>query len=171
MLHWQQRKSRLCHDHLKNGLNLEVARLRRILSGDVSLSHTDLRNGTWQEVLSEVRELLESFILEMSPRNLFLTGSLRECDDETKMWLSEILHERWIADLDASGLIARAKALSADVEQELAQLSGYLAIVNLTSKVKRDDRIYMLADSVYAKIISLSDVLNLFPDRIWPLRQ
>ncbi len=99
---WQNRRSAFNHDWLKNKyLNrldgfinrLEIPdsdsfRLFRFLNDDFP---------EWKKQQSKVEDLLETFEMEMSPKSLFKKDPLNHCDNETIIWLGQLIHALWLA--------------------------------------------------------------------------
>ena len=98
---WQNRRSAFNHDWLKNKylnrlnaflerLNMpdsEPMRLFRFLNDDFP---------EWKKQQSKVEDLLETFEAEMSPKSLFKKEPLNHCDNETKIWLGQLIHALWL---------------------------------------------------------------------------
>lgn len=112
-MEWQQRRGRLNHDWLKNQLSLALGKLMNVLSGEVEdesfrerFRHSILAE--WPEKRNEISDLLKDFVQEMSPRNLFREPPLCGCDEDTKMWLGELIHRRWAEGSETQNLLSEA---------------------------------------------------------------
>ena len=44
-----------------------------------------------------MESLLETFETEMSPKSLFKKEPLNHCDNETRIWLGQLIHALWLA--------------------------------------------------------------------------
>lgn len=98
---WQNRRSAFNHDWLKNKylnrLNAFLERLNMPDSDPLRLSRflTD-DFPEWKKQQSKVEDLLETFETEMSPKSLFKKEPLNRCDDETIIWLGQLIHALWL---------------------------------------------------------------------------
>lgn len=99
---WQNRRSAFNHDWLKNKylnrLNAFLERLNMPDSDPLRLSRflTD-DFSEWKKQQSKVKDLLETFEVEMSPKSLFKKEPLNRCNDETITWLGQLIHALWLA--------------------------------------------------------------------------
>ena len=98
---WQNRRSAFNHDWLKNKYlnrldgfinrleipDSDLLRLQRFLNDDFS---------EWKKQQSEIESLLETFETEMSPKSLFKKEPLNHCDNETIIWLGQLIHALWL---------------------------------------------------------------------------
>ena len=99
---WQERRNAFNHDWLKNKYlnrldafikrlkkpNSDTFRIIRFLNDDFS---------EWKKQQSEIENLLETFEMEMSPKSLFKKEPLNHCDNETRIWLGQLIHALWLA--------------------------------------------------------------------------
>ncbi len=99
---WQQQRSRLNHDWLKNQLLPALTAVVRVVDGEVESGNPEgeveeLDLGDWTEQRAEIQTLLDTFEVRMSPRSLFERPPLSRCNEETKTWLPDLVHELWRA--------------------------------------------------------------------------
>lgn len=99
---WQQQRSRLNHDWLKNQVLPALTALIRVVDGEVETGDPEgeieeLELGDWTKQRAEIQALLDTFEARMSPRSLFELPPLSRCDEETKTWLPDLVHELWRA--------------------------------------------------------------------------
>ena len=130
---WQQRRSRLNHDWLKNR---HLNRLEGILALlDVAVPspepldefvHDDLAG--WPRRASEVRALLASFDAEMSPRALFGAPPLCRLPRAAQDWLGDRLHRLWGERIAAARLLAEAGEALDQAERAAALLRERLVV-------------------------------------------
>lgn len=130
---WQQRRSRLNHDWLKNR---HLNRLEGILALLEAASpspeplaeffHDDL--AAWERRVAEVRALIASFEAEMSPRALFGAPPLCRLPREAQTWLGDRLHDLWRARIGSAGLLAAAGEALDEAECAVARLRARLAV-------------------------------------------
>ncbi|HEX4961011.1 MAG TPA: hypothetical protein VF173_09250 [Thermoanaerobaculia bacterium] len=113
MREWQRRRGRLNHDWLKNQLSPVLGKWLNVISGEVEdegfaerLRRSALAE--WPEKRHEIAALLDDFLCEMSPRTLFLEPPLSGCDNETKKWLGELVHQRWVETSETQALLSEA---------------------------------------------------------------
>ena len=98
---WQNRRSAFNHDWLKNKyLNRLIAFIERlkISNSDLSRLYRFLEDDfpEWKKQRSEIQNLLEIFEMEMSPKSLFKKEPLNRCDNETIIWLGQLIHALWL---------------------------------------------------------------------------
>jgi len=98
---WQKKRSSFNHDWLKNGYILRLSEWLNLL--DDKIEDPELENSfvdkvltTWELQRSEAMSLPIDFKKEMSPTVLFNDLPLSNCDDETKTWLGDIIHNLWL---------------------------------------------------------------------------
>ena len=117
---WQQRRSRLNHDWLKNRyLNALDGFLALLSSSNGSAADRltefvrhDLRE--WEKRSREAGDLIGAFVQEMSPRSVVGLPPLCLLPDETRNWLGASLHHLWLARYPVTNRIdAAARALDA----------------------------------------------------------
>lgn len=99
---WQNRRSTFNHDWLKNKyLNRLNAFLERLYMSDSdSMRLFRFLNDDfpeWKKQQSEIESLLETFETDMSPKSLFKKEPLNRCDNETRIWLGQLIHALWLA--------------------------------------------------------------------------
>ena len=111
---WQQRRSRLNHDWLKNRHLNRLEGILALLDAATpspepldEFVKDDLAG--WPRRAAEVRALLASFDVEMSPRALFGATPLCRLSRATQDWLGNRLHELWRERIDAARLLAAAR--------------------------------------------------------------
>ena len=98
---WQRKRNRLNHDWLKNRFIIQLSALRNMATSK-DYSHEILQRECrevlrqWCERGSEIKDLIEGFEYEESPKALFESPPLSNCDAETKAWLPAFVHERWL---------------------------------------------------------------------------
>jgi len=98
---WQTRRSAFNHDWLKNKyLNRLTGFLERIKTPDPDIARLarfiEEDFPEWEVQRDEVLNLIASFEEEMSPRSLFEQEPLSRCDEDTKLWLGELVHALWM---------------------------------------------------------------------------
>jgi hypothetical protein len=99
---WQNRRCAFNHDWLKNKyLNRLNAFLERLSIPDSDsfrlfrFLNDDFPE--WKKQQNEIESLLETFEMEMSPKSLFKKEPLNRCDNETRIWLGQLIHALWLA--------------------------------------------------------------------------
>lgn len=128
---WQKRRSEFNHDWLKNRFlnrlngfleRLQDAkpdheRLARFLSEDLQ---------EWEQQEPEAQWLVESVEREMSPRRFFEQPPLNRCDEETKRWLPDVIHDIWLAQYPVRTLQSQARALLAQTREQYEKVQKAL---------------------------------------------
>ena len=128
---WQKRRSEFNHDWLNNRflnrlngflVRLQEAkpdaeRLARFLSEDLP---------EWKQHEPEARWLVESVEQEMSPRRFFDGPLLNRCDEDTKRWLPNAVHEIWLARYTVRRLQNQTRALISQADERYQRLQKAL---------------------------------------------
>lgn len=161
---WQERRSRLNHDGLKNGLALELARYRKVLEGKVKAEGDAAppSDGRWRSLLDEVAELVGAFPEEMSPRVLFSEPPLSGCDPATKAWLPAAVHAAWLERFRVEALVSEAKGLVA------AAVESHDALCAAMQAGRAQAELLPLLRRLQDRVEALSKAVSRFPDRILP---
>jgi hypothetical protein len=135
MREWQRRRGRLNHDWLKNQFSPALGKWLNVIAGEVEDEGfgEHLRRSVlaeWPEKRPEIATLLDDFLYEMSPRTLFREQPLSGCDDETKKWLGELVHQRWAEASETQALLKEAVFCleEADLAYRSLVSGGLLAI-------------------------------------------
>jgi hypothetical protein len=128
---WPRRRSAWQHDWLKNRYLMAISKALRVLDREVDdetflarFIEQDLRD--WVERSGEVIDLIESFVLEMSPRVLLEAPSLCCCDEDIKGWLAEVVHALWMARYQVDRWIDEALQRCASAQAVYEQLDREL---------------------------------------------
>lgn len=99
---WQNRRGAFNHDWLRpkylNRLDAFINRLE-IPNSDIFRLFRFLNDDfpEWKKQQSKIEGLLETFEMEMSPKSLFKKEPLNHCDNETRIWLGQLIHALWLA--------------------------------------------------------------------------
>jgi len=98
---WQTRRVTFNHGWLKNVyLNRLQECEQRLAMRDPDLQRVMrfLREDfhQWSDHRIEAMKLVESFTVEMSPRNLFATPPLSHLGMQTRAWLADVIHAFWV---------------------------------------------------------------------------
>lgn len=110
---WQQRRSRLNHDWLKNQYLQALGRWLNILDGHVRHGETERTFiasvlPQWESHCPEVRELIDDFPAAMTPARLFEIEPLCRCDGDTIRWLPPVVDQVWRARYQVDECVAEA---------------------------------------------------------------
>ena len=113
---WQERRSEFNHDWLKNQflnrLNAFLERLQDAKPDAERLARfvsEDLPD--WERHEAEAQWLVDFVESEMSPMRFFEQPPLNRCDEETKHWLPDAVHEIWLARFPVRQLQSQTRAL------------------------------------------------------------
>lgn len=111
-LSWQKRRSEFNHDWLKNQYLTALGSWLNLL--DLKISDPVLESSfikgvlpQWENRGPEALCLAASFEQEMSPRCLFNHFPLSQCDDDTKSWLGDLIHNLWLVRYKVKDLVQR----------------------------------------------------------------
>lgn len=120
VLSWQKRRSEFNHDWMKNKYIQALRDWRRLLNDeqeDKELEEKFIADvlPQWESYVDEALALPRDFEIEMSPKVLFNEPPLSGCDEDTKNWLGEVIHNLWLVRYAIKQLIddATTKAESA----------------------------------------------------------
>lgn len=99
---WQRRRAVLSHDVLKNGIAPSLAKLCRVVAGEVDapgflqgFAQSGIRSIEF--ACNELDWLLGAAEELLSPRQLFRSPPLDHFPAATMQWLPDALHKRWVA--------------------------------------------------------------------------
>jgi len=99
---WQKRRGDINHNWLKNRYLPALKSWLNLL--DDKIINPELENNflitkfpQWQLHSKEVSNLAKDFESQMSPKILFDTPPLSNCDEDTKQWLGDLVHKLWLA--------------------------------------------------------------------------
>lgn len=101
LIDWQRRRAVLSHDVLKNSIAPSLAKLCRVMAGQVDAPgfiHEFGQSGIRSVDLAcdELSSLLESAEESLSPRQMFGNPPLDNFPSATMQWLPDALHKRWV---------------------------------------------------------------------------
>lgn len=169
---WQERRSRLNHDWLKNvylgGLAALHARIKNSAPAGMQYIerafHEDLEQ--WPEKSDEIKKLIDGFEEQMSPRMLFGESPLNACSQEVMSWLPDLVHELWRFRVGAGNLVETASTSFSNVESEYPvcckAMEDYL---RRRSDQDREDALRRVA-ALLSACEKLSSAISKFPSRI-----
>jgi len=168
---WQQRRSTLNHDWLKNDyINSVIAfstRLNQPLLDRMRINEFILVIfPNWSRRQKEFGLLIAEAEEALSPRNLFKTPPLSRCSNETKKWLSQLAHELWLNHYPIKQWIEEALEALKQVN------SAYDNILMILPRKLENMEDYQLQElkpefDNFAKIIRiLTNRISVFPHKI-----
>lgn len=131
MFAWQQRRSQLNHDWLKNKYLPALEKLLNLL--DDHLEDPEFERGfvsghlpAWEQQRAEAVRLVEDFEPEMSPRLHLDRLPLSLHDEETRHWLANAVHSLWLARHPVRQWVVEARERANEVEAAYRQLREQL---------------------------------------------
>ena len=97
---YQERRSELVHDNLKNTLNSRLRGVQTELGSfepslDYLLDRLKSVPNLWKSCYEEAIQLLEEFEDAMSPRTLLSERPLQALEPASRKWLGRVVHECW----------------------------------------------------------------------------
>lgn len=109
-LSWQKRRSEFNHDWFKNKFIPALEKWINLLDDqieDAAFERTFVSDVLykWEQHKDEVLDLLNDFESEMSPKILFKEYPLSNCDEDTKHWLGDLIHNMWLVRCSVSKLV------------------------------------------------------------------
>jgi hypothetical protein len=98
---WQKRRSDFNHDWMKNKYIQALGDWHRLLNDEQEDEDLEKKFVSdvlpqWESHSAEAFALPRNFKTEMSPRVLFKKAPLSRCDEDTKKWLGEVIHNLWL---------------------------------------------------------------------------
>ena len=110
---WQNRRSDFNHTELKNKYIRDLAAWINLLDGliensDVENTYVDFMLPAWNSLKDEAYALFKDFENEMTPRVLFKEYPLNNCDEDTKQWLGDLIHNLWLVRYSVNQLVSDA---------------------------------------------------------------
>jgi hypothetical protein len=125
---WQHRRGQFNHDWLKNQFLLALGNFINLLDDEIEneeleTSFVPIVLPQWEDHRDEVASLLADFDQEMSPRTLFQSSPLAQCDQDTRQWLGDVVHTLWLVKNPVHECIkgASTRLREADQAYELLQ--------------------------------------------------
>jgi hypothetical protein len=145
-LDWQSRRREFNHDWLKNRFTVALNSWLRLLDG--AIEDSILEQSFVPEVLpqwearhDQLNELVRDFEMEMSPRRLFREPPLSRCDEQTKLWLGDLIHRLWLSRVAVRELasaahrcVSAADAAYGDISQAVKAHSAGGLLANMRSQ-------------------------------------
>ena len=138
---WQKRRGDFNHDWLKNTYIQSLRSWLNLLDDKIEDQRLEKSFVTetlpeWEAHLAEARSLSHDFIREMSPRILFNFKPLSNCDEETKSWLPDLVHQRWLVRWRVESLVAEAEQALETVQNTYEALRAKLKSIPCVTSVK-----------------------------------
>lgn len=162
---WQRHRSRLNHDWLKNTFIIQLGALKNLAvakqeaDGElIEVCQSALWE--WNEHRAEARRLIEAFRREESPIALFSIPPLSNCDEETKAWLPDFIHQHWLTTYPVDTWIQDALNAWKEADARAGNLQAALALSQL-----RADALAKLVCDFRHSVSALSDAISRFPSR------
>lgn len=162
---WQHKRSRLNHDWLKNTFIIQLGALWN-LTNSKSDADCDLVESCrdaleeWAEHRFESRELIEAFRTEESPKALFSIPPLSNCDEETRSWLPDYVHQHWLNTYPVKSWIQDALKTWEEADECASKLQ-----TALNQPGRRADTLAALVNDLRHSVSALSDAVSRFPSR------
>jgi hypothetical protein len=165
---WQSRRSEFNHDWLKNQYMPALAACLNLLDGrleDRELEETFVAVvlPQWESHREEALMLARDFDLVMSPRSLFDSIPLSRCDGDTKQWLGDWVHSRWLARRPVEQWVADASEAVRLVDSAYQQLQEVLEQCDDTGSAKELRRFREQFSDLRDKCQQLADAISKFP--------
>lgn len=165
MTMWQRRRNRLNHDWMKITFIIQLGALwnlaaaKRATDGElVEACQSALRE--WGEHRLDSRELIEAFRRDESPKALFSIPPLSNCDEETKSWLPDYIHQHWLTTHPVETWIQDALNAWKEADERAGKLQ-----TNLEQAETKADTLALLVNDFRHSVSALSDAISRFPCR------
>ena len=120
----------------------------------------------WEEHIEEVETLIQEFELEMSPRTLFNSPPLSNCDSETAEWLGNLIHNLWFERYSVKDLINNATLQLETTVRSYNELKLALSVCSDTRCIECLKPYHPLFSDFLDACHSLSDAIAKFPSEV-----
>lgn len=168
---WQRRRARLNHDWLRNQFLVHLDGLSELIeSSSWDDEFVDEFAGSilprWEVQHENMRDLIDRFEDEMSPRTLFESTPLSRCRLQSNGWLEELVHILWLARYPVSKWIADAHRSAGQANEAYARLRDVLksSLAGSLTEHLRENR--PLLTEFREKCERLSEAIGRFPHRV-----
>jgi len=162
---WQRRRNRVNHDWLKITFIIQLGALwnlataKRVTDRElIGSCETALRE--WNEHRAEARRLIETFRIEESPKALFSIPPLSNCDEETKSWLPDYIHQHWLTTHPVETWIQDALSAWKEADERAGKLHA-----TLEQSQSKADALAVCVNEFRHSVSALSDAISRFPSR------
>ena len=170
-LNWQKRRNEFNHDWLKNKyipilgtwMNLLDAKLE---DDDLEKSFLDYILPEWKSKKKEPLALSRDFEIEMSPRILFNDQPLSNCDEDTKQWLGDLIHDLWLARYSVKRLVDDASKHAKNTNVVYNKLLEALMGCKDIHKIEESRKYRGLFSELLSACRELSDAIEKFPSEV-----
>ena len=119
-----------------------------------------------EEHIEEVESLIQEFELEMSPRTLFNSPPLSNCDSETVEWLGDLVHNLWLERYSVKDLINNATFQLETTVRSYNELKLALSLCSDTRCIECLKPYRQLFSDFLDACHSLSDAIAKFPSEV-----
>jgi hypothetical protein len=96
---------------------------------------------------------------------MFHQPPLSRCRASTKVWVSEVVHELWLTRTSIRGLIGKAQAALADVDQRYRELDPLLDSIEALDPRRLREALGMF-EAFEASVNRLSSCLSVLPHKV-----
>lgn len=129
---WEKRRYEFNHNWLKNKfLNRLDAFIARLMTSKPNkerlLSFLEEDYPMWLEQSKEAEWLIERFESEMSPLTLFQAPPLSQLNNETSLWLKELIHVLWRARYNMEDMVRTANNTLRGINIAFKDIAGRIA--------------------------------------------
>ncbi len=128
---WQKRRSQFNHDWLKNQFTTALAKWLNLL--DDQIEDNDFEQSfilsvlpKWDSHRDEALAIVHDFEQQMSPQSLFEQEPLSRCDEDTKEWMGELVHQLWLVRYPVKEWVANADTAVKNTNTAYDQLQQQL---------------------------------------------
>lgn len=164
---WQQRRAWLCHGQVKNRLLPAIAALVNgfdTAAGGPQASSWIYVSRLWIWLRPEMAELISSFRVDMSPRQVFDEAPLCFCCVWTKSWLPDALDELWLESFPVNEWTDAAMVALDAADQAYGSLIEFEQSESLRPEIMRVAR--QRCVEFHGRCESLATAVSRFPDRL-----
>lgn len=168
---WQKRREDFNHKWLKNDLLMALRAWPNLLDGideDMEAEKNFVAKYVkpWPLKQQEAAALIEDFVDQMSPKTLFNEYPLANCDEDTKKWLGDLVHQLWLIRCSVMSLVADARARLKAVAVAHEYLMTALKVCKDTSKAREMKPFKKHFDDFRAACEKLGTAIEKFPSEV-----
>jgi len=120
----------------------------------------------WESYVDEALALPRDFELEMSPRVLFNDPPLSRCNEDTKHWLGEVIHNLWLVRYAVRQLIADALTKAESAKLSYGRLKEALKDCSDTRSAESLRPISSLFEEFCKCCEALAGAIEKFPSEV-----
>jgi len=168
---WQQRRSEFNHNWLKNTYHGYILRFHKILDGATKDQEDGVRLflekfPEWEQRRVELKELINEYGDLLSPKSLLNINPLSNLSEEDKLWMGEVINERWMSKYNVPEQIKIAEECLEKVDLSYDILKKRMENVKILQDISDKDGCKKEVETFRDACVELGSAVNRFHNRI-----